>query len=716
MTKKLILPALAMMVVALSTTNSLGQCTSGINVQYVAVGSSAQFNSFAFAAEDTIQTQSGYTSPTNFWASSSEPLTDFNANVTDTAKVWIAWDSSATCYVYAYFSVDSTIGIKDFFSWHKITQNGVTNADAAAVYVNPTGSSWTACSGVVNVGQPACAGEGASTGVPSAISTFLTTQPGPTCKIGTSGCTSSTAGALPAAYCSQTSTSQTSAKYCFFNAAHADIRAEDTLYANSRALSSYVSTGGLAGLGYNDTACGANSTATVGCAFYESFGKGGTFNVVKFALSGTDPIGGATLPTYTELPVGAAPVVVIASDADSNGLGAGAPSYQITNVNRAVLAGIENGTFGCTGDLRYDGSGAGVPLQILHREALSGTYNTFEFTGVRQMEASSQSAISDNKQIATSWFTSDDSGQEQVNENQGGPGLNYGTCGTASTPPSSACGDPMYASSVACGSNGSALHLRVIGTGEMVKVVAGTNGNASGSAAVPDAFGYAFWSYGNLAPMASGCATNTGAVTCSGYVAHYLTVDGIDPLFTNPGDSTNPNGAYHAPQCYLKSGLPVCQGVPFTHIYDGSYPLWTILRLITFNNTSSQKTPAAVLQMYEDAEEVAGGTSVSGVTNLDDFVPYYNSINKTANTADLNLFVLRSHFKATGSGITPNNGIAACAGTYTGIAITGAIGSCTIDAGNDMGGAIITVNADAQFHDDFNGIGTNPSEYFGLHN
>lgn len=721
MTKKLILPALLFAFAALCTTNSLGQCTSGVNPEYIAVGSSAQFNSFSFAAVNILTTAGN---GVNFWASSSLPLKDFNANVTDTAKAWIAWDNQATCNVYAYYSVDSTIGVKTFFSYKKVTQNGVTNADVAAAYIDSTQNpSWAACSGTtaVNAGQPVCSGEGSSTGVPTQIQTFLTTQPGPTCKISGTTCTATKGKSLPYAYCGQNSTVQTTAKFCMFNAGHADIRPEDTLYANTRALSSYNSTGGLAGLGYNSTVCGSNggTTATIGCPFLESFGKGGTFNTVKFALTGTDPIGLAALPTYTTLNVGAAPVVVIVSDSDASGLGAGAPDYTVTNVNRSVLAGIENGTFGCVGDLEYNGNGSGKPLQILHREALSGTYNTFEFTGVRQQEASAALAISDNKQTTSSWFTANDSGQEQVMENAGGPGLNFGTCGNATTPPSSACGDPLYAAGVSCGGTAS-LNLRVIGTGEMVKVVAGTNSNKTGSAAVPDAFGYAFWGYGNMAPMDSGCGTNSGTVNCSSYLAHYLTVDGIDPLFITPGGANdptpNPNGAYHAPACYLSSGSPACFAIPFTHMKDGSYPLWTILRLVTFNTvttgTAQQTTPAAVLSILAQAEAVAGDET----KNLDDFVPYYTNINTSNNTGDLNLFVLRSHYKATGDTINPNNGIASCAGTYTGLSINGAAGTCGVDAGDDVGGAIITVNADADFHADFNGVGTNPSEYFGLHN
>ena len=743
MTKKLILPALLFVFAALCTTNSLGQCTTGVNPVYIAVGSSAQFNTFAFAAVN-ILTNAG--NGVNFWASSSEPLTDTNANVTDTAKIWLAWDNQAICNVYSYMSVDSTIGVKDFFSYKKLNVNGVTNADVAAVFLANT-ATFPACTAgkVINAGQPGCSG---ATTPPANLQLFLTSQPEPSCKISGTTCTVSTTGALPRPYCGQNSTSQTVAKYCYFNAGHADIRPEDTLYANTRALSSYNSTGGLAGLGYNNTVCGGQggTTATIGCPFLESFAQGGSFNVVKFGLTGTDPIGGASLPTYTTLPVGAAPILVIVSDQDSAGLGAGAPSnYKITNVNRAILAGIENGTFGCSGDLAYDGSGPGQPLQILHREALSGTYNVFEFTGVRQLEGGAVTAISDNKQTSLTWFTADDSGQEQVAENQGGPSLNFGSCGSASVAPSGACGDPLYATGVACGSNGNAVHLRVIGTGEMVKAVSQGNGLTGTFPATNDAFGYAFWGYGNVAPMGSTCATNTGNDTCGTYLAHYLTVDGIDPLFNTPGGAgdspVNPNGAYHPPQCYLKGGLPNCFAIPFTHIYDGSYPLWTTLRLVTFNTVTSgtapQTTPAGVLQVLGEAEAAAANERVASLNNLGDFIPYLKHICppgqkwtqpsgpcaadiSVANyNGDLNLFVLRSHSKVAPNTVNPNNGFstaAACPANFETILISGAAGTCTVDAGDDMGGAVITVNADVDFNADFGSVSTNPKEYFGLRN
>src|SRR5208282_3441064 len=189
----------------------------------------------------------------------------------------------------------------------------------------------------------------------------------------------------------QHGTTATTAKWCFFNAGHADIRPEDTPYATTRALSAYNSTNGLAGLGY-DGACGSQTTK-IGCPIYESFGQKGVFNVLSFALTGNDPISGAAVPGYTTLSIGAVPVVVFVNDSDSSGFGAGAPNYGVTNINRKVLAGYYDGTFSCTGDISPAlGGGAGNPVQVVQREILSGTYNTFEFTAVRTLTGSASAA------------------------------------------------------------------------------------------------------------------------------------------------------------------------------------------------------------------------------------------------------------------------------------------------------------------------------------
>jgi hypothetical protein len=710
MTKKLLLPVLALLFATLCATTSSAQTCSGFtgaHVQYMGVGSSAQFNSFAFAAENLLNAGYNGSSGLNFWAETSFTLLDNRAGVTDTAKLWVAWDNSSDCYVYAYFSVDSTVGVKSFFAYQKETNSFATNFDTAAVF-GQGGQTFASCTvgSVANAGQPACT----TSTLPTPLQTFFTAQPAPTCS---SSCTGSQRK-TPLPYCGQNGTTALDTKWCFFNSGHADIRPEDTLYATSRALSAYNSTNGLTGLGYGNSTCGATAP-NEGCKIFESFGQGGVFNVEKFAITGTDPFpGGGAVPAYVTLNVGAAPVVVFVNDADTAGFGAGAPSnYTITNINRAVLAGYEDGTFSCTGDISPSLNGAGKPVQVVQREPLSGTYNTFEFTAVRTLSGSAATAVTEHNATSTTWFSNDDSGQELNND----PANNYGGAGctsSGSTIPTARCGDPLDEPTSACGSNGTGIKLRAIGTGEMVKATLDLeSGQSTSAVATPDGLGYAFWGYGNFAKAASGCGTNSGAVTCTSYLGHYLTVDGVDPLFTNPGDSTNPNGAYHLPQCYLSSGSPDCVKIPFTHIYDGSYPLWTILRAVTFSTvsgSSGQTTPQSVVAMIAEAEKFATGSN-----NLDDFVPYFTNINSGDTQGDLNLGVFRSHYKQTNN---PVNGFAACGGVFTGISLTAAAGGCTVDAGGDVGGSVFTVQSDVDFHTDFGSviIGTSATpEIYGLH-
>jgi hypothetical protein len=732
MTKKLILPALLLLCTALFSTSGFAQtCSSftGKNVQYIAIGSSAQFNTFAFAAENLLNANYNGSTGLNFWAGSKWSVVDTRTTLTDGGgKIWIAWDNSADCYVYAYMSFDSTVGVRSFSSWTKVTTAGV-NATVGAVY-GSTANTFPACASghVQNAGQPACTG----TAVPAAVQTFLTTQAAPACKIGVGTCTSSTTGALPLPYCGNKSTSQTAAHYCFFNAGHADIRPDDTLYATQRAIgSAFNGPTGLTDLGYGSSGCGATGTGakTIGCVIYEAFGQGGSFNVSNFALSATDPYTAATIPSWVSLNIGAAPVLVFVNDADTttSGFGNGAPSsYAITNINHKVLAGFEDGTFGCVGDVATTFSGSGNAVQVLQREPLSGTYNTFEFNAVRTLTGSAASALAEDKASSIAWFTDDDSGQE-LNNN---PSTNYNTatCPTGGTSlPTAACGDPKYnpETHVSC-ANGNASQLRAIGTGEMVKATLGleaTQTSSNPQLLTPDGLGYAFWGYGNFASAATGCGTNSGTVTCGGYLGHYLTVDGIDPLFITPGGANdptpNPNGAYHPPQCALSSGTPQCYSLPFTHIYDGSYPIWTILRAVTFANKSgATATPDAVLEMIAEAEKAANG--VSGIV-LDDFVPYFNNVQDTVNgvtppKGDLNLGVYRTHYK-NGTSTDPNNGYAACSGTFTGITMNGASG-CTVDAGGDVGGTVFTVQSDSDFHTDWGSVVVGvsaASEIYSLH-
>ena len=669
MMKKLLVVVLVMTAALLLTANSFGQaCSVGATVSLNAVGSSAQFNTWAYATVDFVGSSFHlFTVKGNI--SNGPPAvpiaglqdTRFSPAVLDSATVWFIWDNNNSCHVYAYFNVDSGIGQRIYFARSATGQPaGLPFLDSSLNGGSGTGGSHNQVGGLPDTDAV----------LPSNVFLALagngtTTTPAP------------------------------------FNAAPTDLRAEDMLFATTRALTT-LDTAKLAGLGYNQTACGANSTATVGCIVFTSFSSSKYFNVIKYAISGKDPVTAGTIPKFTTLTTGAAPVLVFVGNGDTSSVGFGAGLDALgngtpvfTNINKQVLASLFQGRLGRTTDLLPNlpvVPGTGAAIQSVQREVLSGTYNTFEFNGVRTLAGSSNAASTASSMAITS---NDNSGQEQGNN----PSTNFGTAncpeGTGFPTAGATCGDPLFINTPSGG-----LRLRAIGTGEEVPAVLNRVKNQStSSTAAPDGIGYAFWSYGNFAPAATGCTGTSGATnTCTTYFGHYLTVDGVDPLFNTPGgalDSTpNPWGAYNFPQCNLSTGLP-CFNVPFTHVSDGTYPLWTLLRVVT-----PTPVPAVVQSIINFAQQ-----EVSNSARLtSDFVPFEDG------KGNLTFFVFRSHFK---QGTTsPLNGHKTCTSFHP---VTPAA-SCLVDAGGDVGGSVLPVQADVDYHTDFGGVGgTTAPELYNLH-
>jgi hypothetical protein len=548
-------------------------------------------------------------------------------------------------------------------------------------------------------------------------------------------------GAL--AYCGNVSTvSVVSQFYCKFNAAGTDIRPEDALFATTRALTAYngivppaTKGGTLTGFGYGASSAGCTGgTANIGCGISDSFNQGSVFNVINFKLSGTDPISSGTLPSYTTLSVGAAPMMVIVGNEDTGNLGktftdaTGNSNYTYNNINGQVLAQVFSGYTACVSDLQSSSAATlsgGAPLQVIHREPLSGTYNTFEFTAVGIQAGGPKSN-------STTPNSNSDSGQEQFNSPATFPSHTGTTDCTFSSGlyPNANCFNPMYlsydATNIKVGSQcqgaaggtapGLPVRLRAIGTGMAVKAVDGKlNGSSSANTKVFNPIGYAFWSYGNMNPL---CSAISGDKCTGTFLGHYLTVDGIDPLFATPGGEFdggygnpgnpsprnvpfNPSGAYNTPTCDFTVANPTCFSVPFTHVQDGTYPLWSLLRTVTFAPVSGKvTTPVGVLDMIAN-EEI---TSVS--SGLSDFVPFLKNVTGSNGvyTGDLNLFVYRQHFKQTGGPVTAANGHKGCSGVFTGINLQGGKSTattCLVDFGSDEGGSVMTVQSDVEFNADF---------------
>jgi hypothetical protein len=372
----------------------------------------------------------------------------------------------------------------------------------------------------------------------------------------------------------------------------------------------------------------------------------------------------------------------------------------------------------CTGDLLTSGAaGAGSPIQVVEREPLSGTYNTFEFTAVRTLGGSANPLFVPLG-TGTSLPPIDGAyiGQEEFNDPAALPGGNGTACTITGGYPQANCFNPLYfvnPNNECPGTAGVALpvRLRAIGTGEEVKSTVGTYNTGAGNATVDNSIGYAFWGYGNMQPL---CSATGGTTTCPGsYIGHYLTVDSIDPLFTTPGgalDSTpNPAGAYNPPYCNITGSSQTCFPIPFTHILDGSYPLWSLLRVVTFAPVAAKVvTPIPVLNMVAEAELQTASDGLS------DFVPFLNSLTGSTTTGvwtgDLNLFAFRTHY--TQSAVSPANGHKGCAGVFTGVNLQGGNHSsttCLVDFGGDMGGSVMTVQGDVDWVSDWS------TEEYGLH-
>ncbi len=779
MNKRLLVATLAVASLLLATGAfaTTSYCTGGANLRFVGVGSSAQTNALAYAATALLQSNHG-TGTYALISFSGSTITDSRPKSgakTDTGiTTWVAYDPSATtspCDAYVYYQTDSGVGVKDFFAYTKFTATNST-VSTKKNFVSIGAASATLPSAPISEGNKipgladGCFISGSSVacdsnGVPTTIYNALNTSP--------SAYVNQTVPPRAPAYCGNVSTVVvTSQFYCYFNAAGTDVRPEDALYATTRALAAYngivppakgaTSTETLTGLGYGTTSTSgctadADQPTLVGCGIWDSFTQNSQFNVVKFALGGTDPIASGTAPTYTTVSVGAVPVMVLAGNEDSSNLGSTGcnSTYCYTDINRQVLAQVFSGYTQCVADLSTSAapgtlaSGA-APLQVIHREPLSGTYNTFEFTAVNT-QAGGPGRLVSSKYTPPKNASS---GQEQFNDPAVFPGYTGSTdcsyssgevVGTHPGFPNANCFNPRYTSydgvDIFSGSQcqgaaagvapGLPVHLRAIGTGMAVKAVIGSLNVTSGTIPNTNVFnpiGYAFWSYANLNPLCSS-VSNTA---CTGtWLAHYLTVDGIDPLFTTEGGQYDPTpnpSPFNPPVCKVATGSTAdCNPVPFTHVYDGKYPLWSLLRTVTLAPvTGKVATPQGVLDIVAQ-EEISSANNT-----LSDYVPFLKHVcppgqvwtqpngpcassTTTTWTGDLNLFVFRSHFERTGATIAPANGhfyLVSSTKTLCGTTEINLQGgnksssTCFVDFGSDVGGSVLTVQKDFDFIIDFN--------------
>jgi hypothetical protein len=437
-----------------------------------------------------------------------------------------------------------------------------------------------------------------------------------------------------------------------FNVAHTDLRPEDAKFATVRAMSrqgQQVTGRSATGLGF--------ATATpgpVGIAI-QSAVSSTTAQPVDFAIDpgDIDPITGGPVRRYTEIAVGAAPVMVIANYSNTGSGHFGDPALAISNINLNTLAvtlaggpaisipsAVNTTNYGFhIRDLSSApgaSSAADPGIHTFIPEPLSGTYNTMEWCG------------------PNSWRIAGD--------------IRF-SVGAVAGQDANVPSDPHFAPFTAVNPlsqtapNGG-TRQRVIGSAEMVSTVNSTT----------DGFGYAFFSFSSFQGKActnASCINGTNAL-------RYLSVDGVEPLYS--GVTANPNGPSVLPQCTTSGGALVsCPQVPFTHIVDGTYPIWTKYRAI-YDATDPTNIAGALIGTY--AQEIAANPPNPlnpGSGLLTDFVPVAN------------MRIFRSHYaqvvRTNGVAFSPNNGF------KPGVPETG----------GDAGGLVLSIQSELDFIADTGG-------------
>jgi hypothetical protein len=278
-----------------------------------------------------------------------------------------------------------------------------------------------------------------------------------------------------------------------FNAAPTDIRPEDALFEETRVLTA-LDTVHYNGLGYGP--------GPVGTPILSAFSTKSSTPAI-YALGGTDPITGQAIPAHKVTDVGVQVLMAIVNAQQGSAANSGhfGDSTSFFNINRRDWTLALTGGYPYTKDLTSVPGQATVPLNVILREPLSGTFTTLEFNIPRNAETNSTQEL----------------------------GVNPST-GQGTTCPGAPCGNPLFLS------NGGGWRKRAIGNGEMVAEV--------GTAASGDALGYAFWSVGNLAGQSP--------------AIRYLAVDGVDPINLTYVDGTLPTCS--APCPGIASFLNVAAG------------------------------------------------------------------------------------------------------------------------------------------------------------
>jgi hypothetical protein len=389
---------------------------------------------------------------------------------------------------------------------------------------------------------------------------------------------------------------------------------------------------GLDGLGYNAVnasgACpvnglGESSGAYEGTPIKSGYpGSTATANVLAFNIKGVDPISGTKIPSYTVVEVGAAPLVFIIERNEGQ-------LTSLTNATPVQLQQVFSGT-------NCDASAFGLPsgaINIFLNEGISGQGNVAEATVFRHPTV----------------YTGSGSGAVLGVSQESNVGSNNPLAGQAGT----------------C-LNGLGARYRAIGSSEETKAVQNSGAKFGGT----DGIGYGVFSYGNFSSIANNPAYG------------YITLNNVDPIFASYGPQNSTGLGYDPGQPASAGTLPAAANLPascggafpcpeseiwagglsFPNLRNGTYPAWSLLRLVASSGSALTNAKA----LAKAAEEFA-------VSSVPDFVPFAKTT--AGGVADPGLTLVRSHYQQYDG-----------AGTLIGAA---PVNSGTGEAGGDFGGQVL---------------------------
>lgn len=399
----------------------------------------------------------------------------------------------------------------------------------------------------------------------------------------------------------------TAASGILVSAAATDVRAEDGAFAMCRANSIAPSPldAHMKGLGYN-----ANNTTPGQCP--TSFGltnlgapditdtQGSTAHILAFNVTGSDPYSNSKIVAGTTVPAGAAPMVFII-----HSLAAGSPLSGVTGVTDTQLQNLfANSAPGCDGTTLGGTSGN---IDAWLREPLSGTYNTTEYNVFSYPDFSGTS-------------------QEAF--------LNVSSSG----------GNPLNQTCPGGGGN----RIRGVGTSHVIDTGMVTD-------TTNDSIAYTFAGFGNWKKAAD--------TSCSGNHCHYVTLNGVDPIFhkyaatsttTPKADPGQPGGQAGGFAGELPSAadtpckqLPCLEsqiwngGLSYPNLRSGQYSAWSVVRLISDATVQLNKLPGSLSTI----QALAAASQIYNVINTPDFVPIVSVAKSGSSPGDPGLQLLRSHYQ-----------------------------------------------------------------------